>query len=639
MSATILLVDDDEVLSQVLTRVLSRQGYRVVQGTSVATAVQLAREHRPQLALLDLRLPDGDGVELADRLEREVGPMPLILMTAYPLRLRDHPELARHFRRVLTKPLNLEELRQTIDSALNPTEPAPVSAEPKPVAAIEPPPAPPAPAPSVDTTPSHYVPPPETRPSRRSTFIAAILGAGFIAAGLLLILPALGVPIAPNVLAMITEKPESSGSVAPTVKPLADAPDFFDVDPSVLAALQVGTPVEVPKPARPRKLELAGSLNFDPNTLGRIQSRFAGEVIELGKNENGINLTSSADRDRPLKYGDPVKKGQLLAVVWSKDLGEKKSELVDAMVTLAADELDLTKKEAAFKEGAAPEASVRQARAKVSSDLNIVNAKELTLRIWRLTPEEIEAVKTDAREIIARKQRDLLKESFWARVEVRAPFDGVIVEKNLTAGVMVDPTVDLYKISAIEKLAVQANVYEEDLLSLRMLREQLHSETLPWTVAASADPKQTPLTTWGIERINLVVDPNQHTALVMGHVANPPDAVNPHGKYQAGQFVNCTIEIPAPADVVSVPIESLVTDGKTSVVFVQPHRGVNRFERRRVVLRGMFAQFAYVASTLTPQQIKDGFKPIHFGDLVVREGSLQLKAALDDAQAGQNSGR
>src|SRR5215469_12664244 len=117
-TSTILLVDDDEVLNQVLRRVLTRDGYHVVEAGSVAQALERAREQRPSLGLVDLRLPDGDGVELAQRLHKEMGRIPLILMTAYPLRLRDQPELARDFRRVLTKPLNLDELRQAIESSL-----------------------------------------------------------------------------------------------------------------------------------------------------------------------------------------------------------------------------------------------------------------------------------------------------------------------------------------------------------------------------------------------------------------------------------------------------------------------------------------------------------------------------------------
>ena len=125
-AAPILIVDDDETLSRVLRRVLIRDGYEVNEAGSVAQALEAARSLKPQLGLLDLSLPDGDGVELARRLRAEGVDCPFILITAYPLRLRDQPQLGGAFARVLTKPLNLEELRQAIDAALHAPAPAPL---------------------------------------------------------------------------------------------------------------------------------------------------------------------------------------------------------------------------------------------------------------------------------------------------------------------------------------------------------------------------------------------------------------------------------------------------------------------------------------------------------------------------------
>src|SRR5260370_8607056 len=91
---------------------------------SVAQALQEAGQHRLRLGLLDLCLPDGDGVELADSLRTQHADVPLILMTAYPLRLQEHPEMAGRFTHVLTKPLDLHRLRQAVDEALGERSPA-----------------------------------------------------------------------------------------------------------------------------------------------------------------------------------------------------------------------------------------------------------------------------------------------------------------------------------------------------------------------------------------------------------------------------------------------------------------------------------------------------------------------------------
>jgi CheY-like chemotaxis protein len=120
MSAAILIVDDDDTLGRVLGRVLTRLGQSVVRATHVAQALQLAREHQPRLALIDLCLPDGDGAELARLLRSESAEMTLILMTAFPLRLREEPELAGRFADVLIKPLDLADLRRVVEAALPP---------------------------------------------------------------------------------------------------------------------------------------------------------------------------------------------------------------------------------------------------------------------------------------------------------------------------------------------------------------------------------------------------------------------------------------------------------------------------------------------------------------------------------------
>src|SRR5437899_3202554 len=115
MSKTILIVDDDEVLGRVLSRVLAQRGDKVLHAANVAQALELAKERKPNLCLLDLCLPDGDGMDLACELRSLLPDTPLVLITAYPLRLRDYPEEAGGFVRVLTKPLDLAELRQVVE--------------------------------------------------------------------------------------------------------------------------------------------------------------------------------------------------------------------------------------------------------------------------------------------------------------------------------------------------------------------------------------------------------------------------------------------------------------------------------------------------------------------------------------------
>ncbi len=61
MSHTILLVEDDANIRQMLSIALGAEGYLCVEAASVREALSLFNQHRPDLVILDLGLPDGEG--------------------------------------------------------------------------------------------------------------------------------------------------------------------------------------------------------------------------------------------------------------------------------------------------------------------------------------------------------------------------------------------------------------------------------------------------------------------------------------------------------------------------------------------------------------------------------------------------
>jgi len=65
---TILIIDDDDVLSEVLSRRLEQQGFATLVAFSGQSGLARARAERPDLILLDLRLPDADGFSICAQL-------------------------------------------------------------------------------------------------------------------------------------------------------------------------------------------------------------------------------------------------------------------------------------------------------------------------------------------------------------------------------------------------------------------------------------------------------------------------------------------------------------------------------------------------------------------------------------------
>ena len=89
MSATprvrVLVVDDHPVTREGLAALIGRQPDMelVADGGTAADALDLYRRHRPDVAVLDVRLPDGDGVDVARRLRAEFPTARLLLLSSF----------------------------------------------------------------------------------------------------------------------------------------------------------------------------------------------------------------------------------------------------------------------------------------------------------------------------------------------------------------------------------------------------------------------------------------------------------------------------------------------------------------------------------------------------------------------------
>lgn len=116
----ILIVDDESSLRTALFRVFDRQGYQVMTANCKREAEILASgDQTIDLALVDLRLPDGDGIELMQKL-RSIHPnIQVIILTGHgsiELAVRATQHGAFHF---VTKPFNMEELLSIVTRALS----------------------------------------------------------------------------------------------------------------------------------------------------------------------------------------------------------------------------------------------------------------------------------------------------------------------------------------------------------------------------------------------------------------------------------------------------------------------------------------------------------------------------------------
>ena len=81
MDERILIIEDDEEILRVLNRVLTYEGYLVDTALTGKAGLLLASEQRPDLVILDLMLPNIDGLEVGRRLQK-LGNQPILILTA-----------------------------------------------------------------------------------------------------------------------------------------------------------------------------------------------------------------------------------------------------------------------------------------------------------------------------------------------------------------------------------------------------------------------------------------------------------------------------------------------------------------------------------------------------------------------------
>jgi cobalt-zinc-cadmium efflux system membrane fusion protein len=394
-----------------------------------------------------------------------------------------------------------------------------------------------------------------------------------------------------------------------------------------------------PKQVQP--LVLPGSTALDPARIMRIRARFApAEVVKIGEVEDPLRHTAALDAPAPeLRPGDEVKRGQELGIFYSTDVGNKKNDLFEAVVQLRLDLIILDRAEKAG--GSLPEIYLWNARRNVDTDRSAVRRAKNTLKTWNIDDADINAVEKEALQLsLTEGKRDHYKEADWAekqhqwaRVILKAPDWGVIIERNVTKGeTVVDNTINLFTLAKVDRLLVLANCPEDDLPKFQDLKP--HEKK--WTIhTVGASPSTGVEGT--IDEIGWIIDPNQHTAILKGYLNNPG------GRIRAGQFVSATVNLPPPRDVVEIPIEALVEDGRQSVVFVQTDAAKQHYTMRRVEVVNRFEKTALVrskpfleAEKLTAEEKELGLQPrepLGENDKVLLSGVLELKAALQEKEA------
>jgi DNA-binding NtrC family response regulator len=114
----ILVVDDEPNVLQICTRVLSRGGYVVLEASDAEQARQYLDQERFDLVIVDIHLPNEDGISLVRHAQRVAPDMPSILMTGYPAMETVMDSVRLGVSEYLCKPFTMESLLDAVAASL-----------------------------------------------------------------------------------------------------------------------------------------------------------------------------------------------------------------------------------------------------------------------------------------------------------------------------------------------------------------------------------------------------------------------------------------------------------------------------------------------------------------------------------------
>src|SRR5205809_1229519 len=117
-NSRILIIDDERPVIMTLEALLKRHGYQIDTAPTASQGLKLLKSKSPSLVLLDLQLPDADGLEMLDRIKTELPDMQVIILTAHDSLHNAIESIKRGAYHFISKPYASEELLSLVEKAL-----------------------------------------------------------------------------------------------------------------------------------------------------------------------------------------------------------------------------------------------------------------------------------------------------------------------------------------------------------------------------------------------------------------------------------------------------------------------------------------------------------------------------------------
>ena len=116
MAKTVLIVEDSELNMRLFNDLLEAFGYRTVKTRDGRQALPLAREHKPDLIIMDIQLPEISGLEITDRLKKDeaLKKIPVVAVTAFAMKGDEERIRSGGCEAYVSKPISITMFLETV---------------------------------------------------------------------------------------------------------------------------------------------------------------------------------------------------------------------------------------------------------------------------------------------------------------------------------------------------------------------------------------------------------------------------------------------------------------------------------------------------------------------------------------------
>jgi two-component system cell cycle response regulator DivK len=120
MAKTVLIVEDNELNMKLFHDLIQAHGYNILQTKDGMEALKLARQHKPDLILMDIQLPEMDGLEATRRLKADpvLRDTPVIALTAFAMKGDEETMRAAGCDGYVTKPIRYREFLAEVEGVV-----------------------------------------------------------------------------------------------------------------------------------------------------------------------------------------------------------------------------------------------------------------------------------------------------------------------------------------------------------------------------------------------------------------------------------------------------------------------------------------------------------------------------------------